>query len=243
MHVTGTRMVTVINRKAGGQEVLLDKPFNFANQVGYDVSVALLPGESLFTTCDYNNTTTGAIGLRPSTSQGGVLRLSLRLSSLRARSSAGRAWPDKRRESRNTSLGPYSDRSRSRPSSCCCNDSREERIAGQKGDGDVVADLIREVEGLVEKNLLATRFAVDDGHHAGARDVHVRPRVEDVNRVGRAEALAKRIALAARRPVDRAGMLIFSVPAQVMEAVLGRNLLSRKCARRCDQNGLSVGSL
>jgi hypothetical protein len=69
MHVTGTRMVTVINRKAGGQELLLDKPFHFANQVGYDVSVALQPGDSLFTTCYYNNTTTGAIGFGPSTSQ------------------------------------------------------------------------------------------------------------------------------------------------------------------------------
>ena len=70
--------------------------------------------------------------------------------------------------------------------------SREERIAGLQGDGDVIADLIREVKGLVDEELLlTTRFAIDDGHHADAGHVHVRPRVEDVNGVGRAETLAQ----------------------------------------------------
>jgi hypothetical protein len=69
MHVTGTHMTTVINRKAGGQEILVDKPFHFENQVGYDVNVMLLPGDTLFTTCHYNNTTAGPIGFGPSTSQ------------------------------------------------------------------------------------------------------------------------------------------------------------------------------
>ena len=69
MHKKGTRMSTVINRVGGKQEILLDKPFNFASQVGYDVSVDINPGDTLFTTCYYDNTTTGAVGFGPSTDQ------------------------------------------------------------------------------------------------------------------------------------------------------------------------------
>jgi hypothetical protein len=69
MHKTGTRMTTVINRMGGKQELLIDKPFNFASQVGYDVNVDIYPGDTLFTTCYYDNPTAGAIGFGPSTSQ------------------------------------------------------------------------------------------------------------------------------------------------------------------------------
>jgi hypothetical protein len=69
MHKTGTRMSTVINRASGKQDILIDKPFNFASQVGYDVSFEIYPGDTLFTTCYYDNTTTSAIGFGPSTTQ------------------------------------------------------------------------------------------------------------------------------------------------------------------------------
>jgi hypothetical protein len=69
MHKAGTRMSTVINRVGGAKEVLLDKPFSFASQIGYDLSVDILPGDSLFTTCYYDNITTAAIGFGPSTTQ------------------------------------------------------------------------------------------------------------------------------------------------------------------------------
>jgi hypothetical protein len=69
MHKSGTRMATTINRKGGGQEIMLDKPFNFASQIGYDIAVDIHPGDSLFTTCYYDNTTAGPIGFGPSTTQ------------------------------------------------------------------------------------------------------------------------------------------------------------------------------
>jgi len=69
MHKTGTHMLTVINRASGGQETLVDKPFSFDSQVTYDVSAVVNPGDSLFTTCSYDNTTAGTIGFGPSTTQ------------------------------------------------------------------------------------------------------------------------------------------------------------------------------
>jgi hypothetical protein len=69
MHVLGTHMTTVIQRAGGQQEVLLDKPFNFQSQIGYDVDFVINPGDTLFTTCQYQNTTAGPVGFGPSTSQ------------------------------------------------------------------------------------------------------------------------------------------------------------------------------
>jgi hypothetical protein len=69
MHKTGTHMLTVINRASGGQETLVDQPFSFDSQVTYDVAAVINPGDSLLTTCSYDNTTTGAIGFGPSTTQ------------------------------------------------------------------------------------------------------------------------------------------------------------------------------
>ena len=69
MHKTGTHMLTVINRASGGQETLVDQPFSFDSQVTYDVAAVINPGDSLFTTCSYNNTTAATIGFGPSTTQ------------------------------------------------------------------------------------------------------------------------------------------------------------------------------
>ena len=70
MHKTGTRMSTIINRVGGGQEVLIDKPFNFASQLSYPTPRRCCsPDDTLQTTCYCDNTTTGAIGFGPSTAQ------------------------------------------------------------------------------------------------------------------------------------------------------------------------------
>jgi hypothetical protein len=69
MHKLGAHMTTVIQRAGGQQEILLDKPFNFQSQIGYDLNAVINPGDTLFTTCNYDNTTTGAVGFGPSTSQ------------------------------------------------------------------------------------------------------------------------------------------------------------------------------
>ena len=44
MHKLGTRMSTIINRAGGTQEVLIDKPFNFASQVSYPTPAVISPG-------------------------------------------------------------------------------------------------------------------------------------------------------------------------------------------------------
>jgi len=49
--------------------VLIDKRFNFASQMSYDTPAVLGPGDTLLTTCYYDNTTAGAVGFGPSTTQ------------------------------------------------------------------------------------------------------------------------------------------------------------------------------
>jgi mono/diheme cytochrome c family protein len=53
MHLQGRHMTTVINRKGGTTEMLIDKPFEFANQIGYDTPAVIMPGDTLTTTCTY----------------------------------------------------------------------------------------------------------------------------------------------------------------------------------------------
>ncbi len=60
MHKTGANMKTVINRP-GGPEVLIDKPFKFDEQRSYDTPAIVKRGETLTTTCTFNNTTAAAI--------------------------------------------------------------------------------------------------------------------------------------------------------------------------------------
>ena len=61
MHKAGAHMKTVINRP-GGPEILVDKPFKFDEQRSYDTPAVVKRGETLTTTCTFNNTTTAAIG-------------------------------------------------------------------------------------------------------------------------------------------------------------------------------------
>jgi hypothetical protein len=61
MHRIGTHMTTVINRAGGGSEILVDEPFNFNTQIAYDVSALLEPGDTLTTTCTYENDTAGTV--------------------------------------------------------------------------------------------------------------------------------------------------------------------------------------
>ena len=62
MHTIGTHLKTVINRAGGGNESLVDKPFKFDEQRSYETPAVLRPGDTLTTTCTYNNTTAGPIG-------------------------------------------------------------------------------------------------------------------------------------------------------------------------------------
>ena len=56
MHELGTHSTMVINRADGSEEILLDKPFDFNTQVGYETPATLMPGDSISSTCVWNNT-------------------------------------------------------------------------------------------------------------------------------------------------------------------------------------------
>jgi hypothetical protein len=58
MHLKGTRMTVVVDRAAGGEEVVHDEPFSFENQRGYTQNLTLLPGDRITTTCTFSSPST-----------------------------------------------------------------------------------------------------------------------------------------------------------------------------------------
>jgi hypothetical protein len=54
MHRTGRRITSVITAVDGTTRTLLDKPYEFENQNGYDLDAVLMPGESITTTCTFS---------------------------------------------------------------------------------------------------------------------------------------------------------------------------------------------
>ena len=63
MHQMGTQLKTVINRAGGaGSETLIDKSFRFDEQRSYLTPAVVRPGDTLTTTCTYNNTSMQNIG-------------------------------------------------------------------------------------------------------------------------------------------------------------------------------------
>ena len=63
MHERGVAMDTVIRRSDGTQEVLIDAPFDFNNQLMYDTPAVIHPGDQLVTTCHFVNDTDRLIGV------------------------------------------------------------------------------------------------------------------------------------------------------------------------------------
>ncbi|MDB4971873.1 MAG: hypothetical protein JWN48_214 [Myxococcaceae bacterium] len=61
MHTRGTHMSTTVKRRNGSVETLVDKPFSFRDQVAYPVTMTIMPGDQLTTTCTYKNDTTKTI--------------------------------------------------------------------------------------------------------------------------------------------------------------------------------------
>lgn len=53
MHLQGRHLKTVINRKGGGSEVLIDQPFDFNTQISYPTPAVINPGDTLSTTCTF----------------------------------------------------------------------------------------------------------------------------------------------------------------------------------------------
>lgn len=59
MHTIGSNMRSVVTRAEGGKETIFDHPFAFDQQVTYDLDppYVLRPGDSITTTCTYQNDT------------------------------------------------------------------------------------------------------------------------------------------------------------------------------------------
>ncbi len=55
MHKRGRHMKMVVKRRGGDDEVLIDEPFDFNNQIGYWTPTTLQPGDSIQTTCTFEN--------------------------------------------------------------------------------------------------------------------------------------------------------------------------------------------
>jgi hypothetical protein len=72
MHKLGRHMNTVVMRKASGMmEQVFDKDFDFNSQVTYilDAPIILQAGDSILSTCTFNNDTNAAVPFGPSTTQ------------------------------------------------------------------------------------------------------------------------------------------------------------------------------
>jgi hypothetical protein len=69
MHTLGSNMRTVVNHKGGMDENIFDKPFVFDQQINYMMSpeYKLMPGDSLTTTCTWQNPNPGSVGFGQST--------------------------------------------------------------------------------------------------------------------------------------------------------------------------------
>ncbi len=55
MHRRGAHMRSIVHRASGGQETLIDKPFDFDNQLIYDTPMIIRPGDTIETTCTFDN--------------------------------------------------------------------------------------------------------------------------------------------------------------------------------------------
>jgi Copper type II ascorbate-dependent monooxygenase, C-terminal domain len=67
MHKLGSHMSTIINRKGGMAETVVDNPFSFNDQREYQLSNVVHPGDTLTTTCTWMNTTDASVGFGEST--------------------------------------------------------------------------------------------------------------------------------------------------------------------------------
>ena len=71
MHKLGIHMNAVIKRKSGMMETVFDKPFDFNSQITYllGTPIVLEAGETIISTCTFNNTTNLGVPFGPSTEQ------------------------------------------------------------------------------------------------------------------------------------------------------------------------------
>jgi hypothetical protein len=68
MHFLGINMKSEVTH-AGATTEVFNKPFDFSHQVHYAASVDLAPGDTITSTCTFNNTTDANVAFGPSTTQ------------------------------------------------------------------------------------------------------------------------------------------------------------------------------
>ena len=69
MHTYGRNMKSVVNRANGTTEEVFNKRFDFNQQITYDANIDLMPGDTITSTCTFENTSPGNVAFGPSTSQ------------------------------------------------------------------------------------------------------------------------------------------------------------------------------
>jgi hypothetical protein len=71
MHKLGIHMKSTIQRSGGMLENIFDKPFDFNSQITYvqPTPIVLMPGDSITSTCTFDNTTPASVPFGPSTTQ------------------------------------------------------------------------------------------------------------------------------------------------------------------------------
>jgi len=69
MHKYGRNMRSAVNRADGRVEEVFNKPFDFNQQITYDAGIDLFPGDTITSTCTFDNTSDFAVAFGPSTEQ------------------------------------------------------------------------------------------------------------------------------------------------------------------------------
>jgi hypothetical protein len=69
MHKLGRNMNVKIHRSSGATETLIDQPFDFNSQIQYSTPAVLNPGDTLETTCSFDNNTPNFVVFGESTSE------------------------------------------------------------------------------------------------------------------------------------------------------------------------------
>lgn len=69
MHTYGRHMHSTVTRADGTTEDVFDEPFDFNYQITYDAAVDLYPGDTITSTCTFENTSDSNVAFGPSTTQ------------------------------------------------------------------------------------------------------------------------------------------------------------------------------
>jgi hypothetical protein len=69
MHTYGRNMRSVVNRASGAVEEVFNQRFDFSQQITYETAIDLFPGDTITSTCTFENESSNLITFGPSTEQ------------------------------------------------------------------------------------------------------------------------------------------------------------------------------